>query len=739
MDSSEKITRSIAKGSYIGQLASDLLLQDQPASEKGYANTRDLPQNHKWIKQSFMVPFETTGNSLAAMDRLNGRVTSATLKYTDSSPGGNIPINPPPQFTPYADIRDPGLHAKEHSWFKTSVGTVPNNVVLEMKPRTSYGMGRYYSEAVDDNAQVIHMRFGVATYNSLLQFFTGFYSSGMATVARTARFTSDFWAKAMTFAGQMIGIAIAPLFLIPMALLLVGSAARYFLNMPSTKFYYLKPAMPVYWTAVSSIVNQMSSLLGLTNDLATKQAQDVLAKGDGVTPGATGNIVTLVSKFVQDEWMDSSGMIDVRNIASRSKRLQAQFEIALNEMFNKMSGTSTSYENVLIAAYTNTREGGIKRTTGKIAPEDYLKKWKDSWFGDGSSTQDGGFEADYRAQATKNDSSSTSSGTQGTGSAANSGNGTLADYASDAKKYANKVADFFIAEVADGSDWVSFKVDYTGPTSESFDNSTAPSSLASKINSLSASNREIRMNLAEGNIVPGAGAVIESIKEVVGGVASVLHLDGLAAAAGSAFVDMPDNWDNSHARLPTSSYTIQLISPYGNPISQMISIYMPLACLLAGALPLATGAQSYTSPFLCQLHDRGRNFIRLGIIDSISISRGTSNLGFTKDGRCLAIDVTFSVKDLSSIVSVPITAQGFEILNPLQGLFDDQNSFSDYLFAMCGVSLSDCIYKVGPMKYRLQQKYNDIKTYFSASSIASSLTSVPGVGLMNAIFRGTNR
>jgi hypothetical protein len=86
----------------------------------------------------------------------------------------------------------------------------------------------------------------------------------------------------------------------------------------------------------------------------------------------------------------------------------------------------------------------------------------------------------------------------------------------------------------------------------------------------------------------------------------------------------------------------------------MFNIYIPLAMIMAGALPLATGKQSYTSPFLCEVHDRGRLLTRLGIIDSLSITRGTSNLGFNNVGKAMSMEISFSVLDLSSIMSMPI-------------------------------------------------------------------------------------
>lgn len=48
-------------------------------------------------------------------------------------------------------------------------------------------MGRKYSEAIDDNGQLIHMRFGLPQFNSLMTFFTGFYDSGASILSRTGR------------------------------------------------------------------------------------------------------------------------------------------------------------------------------------------------------------------------------------------------------------------------------------------------------------------------------------------------------------------------------------------------------------------------------------------------------------------------------------------------------------------------------------------------------------------------
>jgi hypothetical protein len=79
-----------------------------------------------WVRQSFLVP--SSYFAPGSVDASNRFYTSAALKYVDTRPGGNIAINPPPQFTRYADPKAPS------------------------RLNGSNGLGIYYSEAIDDNA-----------------------------------------------------------------------------------------------------------------------------------------------------------------------------------------------------------------------------------------------------------------------------------------------------------------------------------------------------------------------------------------------------------------------------------------------------------------------------------------------------------------------------------------------------------------------------------------------------------
>ena len=98
------------------------------------------------------------------------------------------------------------------------------------------------------------------------------------------------------------------------------------------------------------------------------------------------------------------------------------------------------------------------------------------------------------------------------------------------------------------------------------------------------------------------------VKAIANGVLTGTSLDGLVnALLGNVRIEIPDYWEDASVSFPTSNYEMDLVSPYGNVISQIQNIYLPLSMIVGGSLPLATGKTSYTAPFICQLYDRGHN------------------------------------------------------------------------------------------------------------------------------------
>lgn len=698
---------NITDSGKLDKMASSILLTQRPANEIPVLAVKD----EQWARQAFIISSPTSKDStgketfLEQIDITNRYYSTAYLKWTDSSLGGNVCINPLPQFTRYADIREPGLRANAV------------NTTLQMQ-QGELGMGNYYSEAIDDNMQIVHLRFGVPSYNSLFQFFTGFYNTDASILARTGRFSDGIIDGILKAGGALVTLAILPLAIVPIAIGFIGHAARFFMKWPASKFYYLKPAMPAYWMAVTNMMNQIAVNKGVSYTSPKYQEETIM----GTTKKFTNQETSVLRKLFPDGFK-KDGTIDVYAISNRSKRMEMRQQYALRQALTAENNQSWFGR---VKSVVNNEGGGLAGSGGpkempEFSLESYITRFLDVGIMSTISEMFNGANEKELKQREGED------------------NEQLANTPFESAPGAAGVAEYFVANLADGSDWVSFRVNHTGAVTDSFSSSSAKSSLAEKINMYSSSARDMRINFAQGNIDPlgVSSTIISGVGSVVSGVASALQISGLAAAAGNAFVDIPDHWSESTASLSKTSYSFTLICPYGNIISQTMYIYLPLCCLLAGALPLATGKQSHTSPFLCELFDRGRRTTRLGIIDSVTINRGTSNLSFNNDDHPLAIEVTFTVADLSSVVAMPILP-GFS-LNIAQGLFDPDNTYTDYMMTLSSMSLRDLNDRLPVLEYQWARAKANFGTYLSASKIGQDIANLPGVNMLQAFMRGTER
>ena len=675
-----------------------------------------------WVKQSFLI----TDTQFTDADKVNQFWCSADSKYTNTTPGGNFQINPRPQFTRYADIKAKGRFSDA---VDVTVGT--DNVNL--------GMGMYYSDAFDDNAQRIHMRFGVPAYNSLTTFFSQFYNYEAGVLARNARSTGVFYT-----AGKIAFYVVAFTNIYVVALSLFGAAARFFMNKPSSKYYYLKPAMTLYWNAVSAMVNQILANKGITPKsgigVLDKFISNVSNRPDQENESINGyygldqQSLTNFHKYIPSVFGDPNSLsagIDVYAMANRATRMKIRQDLKIaNYLANNAATASSDFTGFVQVmgkdTVTDPGTGGLTKAIQNWAASQIYSKT------DGIGYTEKTIKNETSVDSLFQDSNEKAGVPQGNTSTTNSVS------SDDTNSFTKAMLD----EFNDGSAFATFQVDYTGPTSESFQNSVRESDIQSKLNSISSDSRSTMFTFENGNILGGAvGAVTDGIKsavsDFVGGVTDGVGISGLMALAGAAFVDIPKYWDSSSASLPRGNYNIQLISPYGHPMAQMINIWIPLCMLLAGALPLATGKQSHTSPFICELYDRGKVQTRLGMIDQISITRGTSNLGYNREWAAMAVDVSFSVVDLSSVISMPLNAQ--LSLNPLQGIFDDENIFTDYMAILSGNSLTDSYFKGNQLKLNLSRSITNFGRLLSPSMQAMWVHENTPVGMLDMLFPGTAR
>ena len=698
-----------------------------------------LIKDRHWVRNAFLV----TQEQLSAVDQENRYFTSVSLNFTDTTPGGNLAINPLPQFTRFTD--------------PNALVSLGSNIRSSSQDRYSAylgskGMGRYYGEAFDQNQQIIYMRFGVPAFNSMTQFFTGFYNTSAGTLARTGRGTSIFYSI-----GKAAGFVVSILSWKLLAVHLLGVGLRFAMGKPSSKFYYLKPTMPLYWNAVNSIVNQIAVNRGIVPRIGGT-GQSALNNNYEFSQEETANIHSLLKDVFKKE-----GGVDVMALATRAQRLAIRRQKIMSRIFEE--STNMNLRRTMDDLSKQVQIGMNQQLVdNRPSHSEYLSKW---------------FQA---AQSQPKPTSETPSDSA-----------TVESYLS---QNADNVGfgEFLEAEFNDGAAFASFRVNYTGSQNESFSNSVGESELANKINSMSSSSRSTTFDFAGGNlsdnpIAKVVGAAMGAVKDTLAGIADGTVLSGLAALGGAAFVDIPKHWQSSTANLARSNYTVTLESPYGNPVSQLVNIYIPLAMLLAGVLPISTGKQSYTSPFILELYDQGRCQTRLGIIDSLSITRGVGNLGFNTQGHAMAIEINFSVIDLSNIVHMPIVS-GFSldgmqtglsagtvggavaggavggvlgaaggavvggavgaaggvasdavknVVQSINQIFDEDSLYSDYLAVLSGMSLSEQIYQLKKFKRNLTKTLADWDNWTSAANFASFAgDSVPG-RLASIFYKGVVR
>lgn len=656
----------------------------------------DLETNDTdWIRQSFMVSED------AIDDRLRYRriMTTAIYKFTDTTIGGNFAINPPPQFTEYSDIRVPSRNTG------------------------STGMGRYYSEVMDDNGTLVHMRFGVPKFNSLTNFFFNFYNPQASHIAHTGRSRGVFYT-----AGKALGFVVTLPF---QPFIWFGAAVRFFVGKPVSKYYYMKPVMPMYWSAVTSMVNGIGVNMGIVPRRLPKSRQALRGGDENYTEEDVSAYHDLMPNLYK-----KGGGIDVMAVATRAQRLAMRDMEQKQQIMDQVDGVSTlseAFENYHTLTVSDEEPPNI---------EDYLKTWTET------------------PEARPNLDEANNGDTEGTGPTG----GFFSD-----------MVEHFTAAAQDGNDWVTFRVDNPGTVSESFSNTVGESELASKLNGMSSANRTKRFMFADGNLGDGAVAnvvegVVGAAKDAVSGILEGLSVGGLAAFGGSAFADIPKVWQESIANLPTTSFTMELRSPYGNKMSRFQNLILPLSMILAGTLPLATGKQSYTSPFLCELYVKGHSQVRLGMITELEITRGAGNVGWTKDHEPLGIDVTFTVTDMSSVMSMPISpnwegpgvgdagmlalAEGGEDLgaaigrdvgnladalggsiNDAEGrgadigqaiaasiaksTFDDDNAYTDYLAVLGSLSMMDQVNPLNRLKLRVNRNMQRWERWLSPAEHAN--------------------
>lgn len=791
-----------------------------------------------WFREANVLP----AGAIRKDDIYYREYTPAAYKFTDTTLGGNFALNPPPQ---YCTNGDPVTKR-----YIDILNGTDDNMPYDR------GMGRWYSEVIDDNAVLLHMRFGLPVYNSLAQFFGNFYNSDASSIARTGKSLGFF---------NLIGKAIGWAFSVRMLpLIMTGAAWKFFAGTTQTRFMYLKPTMGTYWKYVSDIANTVASNKEMTAQMSNgwMEFADKMSKSNGgnqnfeqaakaAAQGTMRNFSDEINSYAamlpdiyksKDDNNLLSG-IDIYSVSTRAQRLANAFHKGIRDNASK-GGTSTgparaihnwmesgqatrdltkalnSPNYKLAEDYLNDyfqRQGNAGNTakagsdnTAPAANPDAAQQQKNAKQNAGPATPQYGqtqAQADAAAAARASMSSTTPStqsyadsyaqamgaqvkppaqpaaaAAQPAAGAAMATSATPVNYDENDDSASGitsesagaeiqkslvasaweSVKDFFTVKSgsdtdsygailqgyeADGSGWVTFRINGRNSVSESFGNSSRESGIGQAINSISTSAREMRNNIAGAKVfdIPVVGSVVKGAAEIVtgvlNGVGASFMVNGVAALGGNAFVDIPKHWDSASMSFQQMSFEMELRAPYGNNLSQFQCETLPYIAILAGCLPQATGAESHTQPFYCEWYCRGRGSSRLSLIKGVSAERGVANAPWSPDGKYRGMNVRVDVEDLSTICAMPMTsvygvATLFDPTNWPRLLFPQDSTMSDYLSVLASCGLSEMVYKTDKFKRNFRHQVSAFSKVYSPSSITNSIFDGWRGQLLTALGRG---
>lgn len=721
--------------------------------------TAGLLHDSEWINNCFMLPRNPNRGDTKISEKTMQWMyyTTADLKFTNTSLGGNLTVNNPPQFTTFADP--------------------PTGRLMTDKDKRAtdsgmhQGMGQYYSEAIDDNASRVSLRFGVPEYKGLVTFFTGFYNANAALLANEGRIAGGLF----YLAGRIIGGVVA----LPLTIIMsISKMARFFFNRPSTKYYWLKPAMPLYWNRVNQVANRVASEMGLVpSSVRTENVKgDPLATYEMSEPTSNGvgesDAYNMAKEYMPELFNDKGG-IDIYRIVNKTSRMENR----ARENLLKAGEGASSMDGFAKSVRAHMQQLDIPSSVIKGKPlYDYLQVYHKSVLGAVEKTGADGTVIDLRRRNGVTDrlkataeydstnvgqvaDSDTFGGEQGEevetaqeqrladlGDAPDNAESVdmMKEYAAQDNNIlsvlrvnaenvleratgwvtgtASDLNEYTQAAMDGGSDWISFKVDPNMTEDESWASTATASDIQQSINGISNTVRSAAFDFS--NFKTGFSAIdapIAAVKDLIYGAMDSFQISGLLTLAGTGLVDIPQRWDESSSNVFSSvSYTMELRSAYGDPLSIYLNLYLPFICLLAGAAPISHGNQSYGAPMLCELHQRGRRTIRLGLIDSLSVTRGTGTVGWNEDGLPLGLDISFNVINMSSVMHMPIDT-GLQELLPWNALFGEDNLYGDYMAALSNLTIAD---QTNPWKKFALNKRRwkvDLDTYFNSARIGNAL------------------
>ena len=492
---------------------------------------------------------------------------------------------------------------------------------------STVSMGQVYSENYDDTQQILYLGFGTPVFTDLGSFW------GTAADMDMANFVNKGSGITAEKIGYLLGST--PIRIIKIATIpyqFIATILDNLENVPITKYYAFSSQMPMYFRFVNSILVTLATNMDLmgsdppnnTTGSPTTSATSI----DLVTGGNTDDLSGMGTIF-RDRGLDIAKIVTKRFL----------YEYGMNHEVGQRNTDQALFANAAANNGTGNSTGSVASDTATSTPTDgsvatptgnWQRNWINSW------------EAAYGAT-------------------------------------------FYDAHL-----YMGFRVEKGGQANESFSNTTGESQISQLANSKFQESRDISFGTAGGNFGDSVfGDIVSTVAEGVTGflkgALGTLSLDALGAAAtGASRIEIPEVWTNSTFSR-SSSFTLNLMAPYGDYETIFQTLYVPLACVLAGSLPRATGHSSYSAPFICQAYCRGVFSSPLAMVESLDISRGADQFGFNFARLPLDITIHLTLKDLSPVMSMNMGGDK----GIAEQLIGSEDSFQEYMLTLAGMGLRE--------------------------------------------------
>lgn len=537
------------------------------------------------------------------------------------------------------------------------------------------GMGRVYAENIQRYQQILWMNFGIPVYKGSITSLFG----GSATNARLINRGNTLAGKLGYLTGTLVKIA----FVFPL-LPLYGILALcdLFNTFPVSKYFEHRTAMPMYYKFCNVLIGHMAVNLGLYRTaekwLSKLGIKVDSKKTDNSTIPTGGKIFDVCEVGTPAVLQNGPDMLAIMYRKSLKNRMYDKvireklpdnlFQTADDLFVSQMNATRDEATEELADLHAKYAAAKIKYdkevNSGKKADDSELKKLKQQIQDvslKNSNTYTGGF-ANWMSL------------------------GGLFK-----KDNWKNMFGMMMGSALQTIDFIGFKVEKSTSVSESLSNTTGPLEIAGTINGAADMGRQRRDSIF-GMLLSGNSGlpIIDQIAQFTSGLFGTL-VDSVGMGnmvnviSGNGFADIPERWQSSSF---SRSYNvdIQLRARYGDPVSWLQSIGIPLACILAGSMPRGIGGSMYTSPFLVRCYCKGMFSIPTGIIESVSMTRGDAEYGWSLSRLPLSLNIQLGIKDLSPILYI--------------GMDNDMNtSLDEYMSTLTGLGLYERTFRF-PMLLR---------------------------------------